>query len=210
MTPDYTSTSMKEQHTTNPAANQAPEPESELEGADLSRRAFAFACAAGLCLPWSASRGSSKLVYPDRILALHNIHTGEQENVTFWSDGHYLESGLNQINWLLRDFRTGDVKAIDPRLLNILYLLSRKVENEKPVLILSGFRSKKTNDMLRKTTEGVARRSFHMAGRAVDIRMPHIESVDVQKAALRLGGGGVGYYPSSNFVHLDTGPVRTW
>ncbi len=186
---------------------------SEASGASksgISRRAFALGCAAGLCLPWSASRGSTTLVYPDRSLSLHNAHTGEQENITFWSDGSYLESGLNQINWLMRDFRTGDIKAIDPRLLNILYLLSRKVENEKPVLILSGFRSKKTNDMLRKTTEGVARRSFHMAGRAVDIRIPHIESVDVQKAALRLGGGGVGYYRSSNFVHLDTGPVRTW
>ena len=177
---------------------------------DLSRRAFAFGCAAGLCLPWSATRGSTKLVYPDRTLALHNAHTGEKENVTFWSDGHYLESGLNRVSWLMRDFRTGDVKAIDPRLMNILYLLSRKVENEKPILMLSGFRSKKTNDMLRKTTEGVARRSFHMAGRAVDIRIPGVGSVDVQKAALRLGGGGVGYYRSSNFVHLDTGPVRTW
>ncbi len=176
----------------------------------LSRRNFALGCAAGLCLPWSASRGSSRLIYPDRSLALHNAHTGEKENITFWSDGHYVESGLNQISWLLRDFRTGDVKAIDPRLMNILYLLNRKVESEHHIVVLSGFRSKKTNEMLRKTTEGVARRSFHMAGRAIDIRIPRVESANVQKAALRLGGGGVGYYPSSDFVHLDTGPVRTW
>ena len=110
----------------------------------------------------------------------------------------------------MRDFRTGEVKAIDPRLLNVLYLLKRKVETDKPVLVLSGFRSKTTNDMLRKTTEGVARRSFHMAGRAIDIRMDRVKSANIQKAALRIGGGGVGYYPSSNFVHLDTGPVRTW
>lgn len=110
----------------------------------------------------------------------------------------------------MRDFRTGDVKTIDPRLLNILYLLNRRVESKESILVLSGFRSKKTNDMLRKTTEGVARRSFHMAGRAIDIRIPKIASTDVQKAALTLGGGGVGYYPRSNFVHLDTGPVRTW
>lgn len=181
----------------------------ESENAQLSRRAFTLGCAAGLCLPWSATRGSTKMVYPDRSLSLHNVHTDEQENITYWADGHYLESGLNRISWLLRDFRTGDVKSIDPRLMNILYLLSRKVDS-KSVLVLSGFRSKKTNEMLRKTTEGVARRSFHMAGRAIDIRIPRVESVDVQKAALRLGGGGVGYYPSSNFVHLDTGPVRTW
>lgn len=185
-------------------------PKHTLQRVDYSRRTFTAGLAAGLCLPWSATRGSSKIVYPDRVLPLHNVHTGEKENITFWSDGHYVESGLNQINWLLRDFRTGDVKAIDPRLMNILYLLTKRVDTEKSLLVLSGFRSKKTNDMLRKTTEGVARRSFHMAGRAVDIRIPKIRSVDVQKAALTLGGGGVGYYPSSNFVHLDTGPVRTW
>lgn len=143
-------------------------------------------------------------------MPLHNAHTGEKEDVTYWSDGHYIQSGLNQINWMLRDFRTGDIKAIDPRLLNILYLLNRNVNRDGTMLVLSGFRSKKTNDMLRKTTEGVARRSFHMAGRAVDIRMQGIHTADIQKAALRLGGGGVGYYPSSNFVHLDSGPVRTW
>jgi len=177
---------------------------------NLARRTFATGLAVGLCLPWAAARGSANIVYPDRTLSLHNVHTGEKENITFWSDGHYIESGLNQVNWLLRDFRTGDVKAIDPRLMNILYLLSKRMETDNPLLVLSGFRSKKTNDMLRKTTEGVARRSFHMAGRAIDIRIQKKPSVDVQKAALTLGGGGVGYYPSSNFVHLDTGPVRTW
>jgi len=110
----------------------------------------------------------------------------------------------------MRDFRTGEVKAIDPRLLNVLYLLKQRVDTKQPVLVLSGFRSKKTNDMLRKTTEGVARRSFHMAGRAIDIRISQVRSVNIQRAALQIGGGGVGYYPSSNFVHLDTGPVRTW
>lgn len=210
---------MKVQHTDNSSeshlespskSNNSDHPTDRLSGPGLSRRKFALGAAAGLCLPWSATRGSTKLVYPDRNLSMHNVHTGEKENVIFWSDGHYLESGLNQVNWLMRDFRTGEVKAIDPRLLNVLYLLRRKVETEKPLLVLSGFRSKKTNDMLRKTTEGVARRSFHMAGRAIDIRMDRVQSVNIQKAALRLGGGGVGYYPSSNFVHLDTGPVRTW
>ena len=177
---------------------------------NTGRRAFAIGCAAGLCLPWSAIRGSSKIVYPDRTLSLNNVHTGEQENITYWSDGSYVDSGLDQVNWLMRDFRTGDIKAIDPRLLNILYLLTKRVETESSVLVLSGFRSKKTNDMLRKITEGVSRRSFHMAGRAIDIRIPKVQTASLQKAALRLNGGGVGYYPSSNFVHLDSGPVRTW
>lgn len=189
-------------------ANQPSDCEQQIS--DVSRRKFALGVAAGLCLPWSASRGSARIVYPERSIALHNVHTGEKERITYWSDGHYIESGLAKVNWLMRDFRTGDVKTIDPRLLNILYLLNRRVESKESILVLSGFRSKKTNDMLRKTTEGVARRSFHMAGRAIDIRIPKIASTDVQKAALTLGGGGVGYYPRSNFVHLDTGPVRTW
>jgi len=177
---------------------------------DPKRRAVTLGVAAGICLPWSTSRAATSIVYPDRSVPLFNVHTGEQEEVTYWSDGHYLESGLNRANWLLRDFRTGDVKAIDPRLLNILYMLKKTVDTSQSIVVLSGYRSKKTNDMLRKTTEGVARRSFHMAGRAIDIRIPKIASESVQKAALRLGGGGVGYYPRSNFVHLDTGPVRTW
>ncbi len=157
----------------------------------------------------AASRGRN-IVYPERSLSLYNVHTGEKNNVVYWSEGKYVGSGLNEINWILRDFRTSEIKAIDPRLLNILYLLTRTLETEKPVLVLSAFRSKKTNDMLRKTTEGVAKRSFHMAGKAIDIRIPRVETSDIQRAALRLSGGGVGYYPRSNFVHLDSGPVRTW
>lgn len=162
----------------------------------------------------SAAAASSKIrkqiVYPERSLSLNNVHTGENERVVYWADGTYLTEGLNRINWILRDFRTSETKSIDPRLLNILYLLTRTLDVHKPVLVLSGYRSKKTNDMLRRTTEGVARRSFHMAGRAIDIRMPAVPTQHVQRAALHLGGGGVGYYPSSNFVHLDSGPVRTW
>ncbi len=180
---------------------------------DFTRRRLLLAGAVGSMLPATALQAASRghnIVYPDRSLSLYNVHTGEKDNVVYWSEGKYIGSGLNDINWLLRDFRTSEIKAIDPRLLNILYLLTRTLETEKPVLVLSGFRSKKTNDMLRKTTEGVARRSFHMAGRAIDIRIPKINTDNIQRAALRLNGGGVGYYPDSNFVHLDSGPVRTW
>lgn len=180
---------------------------------DTSRRKLLAAGLVSALLPVSTANAASRgrnIVYPDRSLSLYNVHTGEKNNVVYWSDGKYVGSGLNEINWILRDFRTSEIKAIDPRLLNILYLLTRTLETEKPVLVLSGFRSKKTNDMLRKTTEGVAKRSFHMAGRAIDIRIPRVKTSDIQRAALRLSGGGVGYYPRSNFVHLDSGPVRTW
>lgn len=180
---------------------------------NTNRRKLLAAGLVGSLLPLTSANAASRgrnIVYPDRSLSLYNVHTGEKNNVVYWSDGKYMGSGLNEINWILRDFRTSEIKAIDPRLLNILYLLTRTLETEKPVLVLSGFRSKKTNDMLRKTTEGVAKRSFHMAGRAIDIRIPRVETSDIQRAALRLSGGGVGYYPRSNFVHLDSGPVRTW
>ncbi len=178
----------------------------------VSRRSLLVAAAAAALTPLveASTKIRKQIVYPERSLALNNVHTGESERIVYWSDGTYLPDGLNQINWILRDFRTSEIKSIDPRLLNILYLLTRTLDVNKPVLVLSGYRSKQTNDMLRKTTEGVARRSFHMAGRAIDIRMPKIPTQHVQRAALTLGGGGVGYYPSSNFVHLDSGPVRTW
>lgn len=171
-----------------------------------------LACAASAALPWEAAlagRGRN-IVYPDRALTLHNVHTGESGKIVYWSEGKYISSSLDELNWLLRDFRTSEVRAIDPRLLNILYVLTKTVGSSEPTLVLSGFRSKKTNDMLRKTTEGVAKRSFHMIGKAIDIRMPKQDMSQVQRAALMLNGGGVGYYPESNFVHIDSGPVRTW
>lgn len=176
------------------------------------RRNLMLACLAGAAVPWEAgiaARGRH-ITYPDRSLTLHNVHTGERGTIIYWSEGKYLGASLNEISWLLRDFRTNEVRAIDPRLLNILYVLTKTLESREPTLVLSGFRSKKTNDMLRQTTEGVAKRSFHMIGKAIDIRMPKIDMAQVQRAALLLNGGGVGYYPSSNFVHIDSGPVRTW
>ncbi len=161
----------------------------------------------------SASKNASstaRFLYPDRKLSLHNVHTGEMISTVYWSNGQYIADSLDDIDWILRDFRTSETRKIDPRLLNILYLLNRKLDTNKPVQVLSAYRSKKTNDMLRRTTEGVAKRSFHMQARAIDIRIPQIETRNINIAALRLGGGGVGFYPESNFVHLDTGPVRTW
>ena len=193
-------------------ANADPECVQTADVAVRARRSLLVAAAAAALAPLAAASAKTRkqIVYPERSLALNNAHTGESERVVYWADGTYLPEGLNRINWILRDFRTSETKSIDPRLLNILYLLTRSLDMHQPVLVLSGYRSKQTNDMLRRTTEGVARRSFHMAGRAIDIRMPKIPTQHVQRAALKLGGGGVGYYPSSNFVHLDSGPVRTW
>ena len=128
----------------------------------------------------------------------------------FWQDGHYNPESLQEINWLLRDHRTGDVKFIDPRLLSILYLTNLKVDNSKAIHVISGYRSPKTNQMLAQRSSGVAKNSYHMRGRAIDLRIPGIQTDTIRDIGVQLGVGGVGYYPTSDFVHLDTGPKRQW
>ncbi|RRQ20018.1 DUF882 domain-containing protein [Thiohalobacter thiocyanaticus] len=145
-----------------------------------------------------------------RELALHNLHTGESTEVVYWRDGDYAGSALADLNHLLRDHRSGEVWDMDPALLDQLYLLQRQVGVERPYQVISGYRSPSTNAMLRGQSSGVAKRSLHMQGRAIDIRLPGVKLSKLREAALTLQAGGVGYYPQSNFVHLDTGRVRFW
>lgn len=145
----------------------------------------------------------------ERQLSFHHTHTDERLSIVYRSAGRYVPSALARINWLLRDFRTGQVHPIDPRLLDILYALNTRCACTT-FEVISGYRSPATNAMLRRTGDGVARRSLHMEGRAIDVRLRNFETARLHAAALSLGQGGVGYYPESDFVHLDTGRVRTW
>ena len=145
-----------------------------------------------------------------RRVALHNLHTDESLDAVYWENGAYVPDALNHVNHVLRDYRTGDVHPIDRRLLDLLDTLSAKVETRKPFHIISGYRSPKTNAMLHETTPGVANNSLHMQGMAIDIRMEDVDLSHLHNAALSLKVGGVGYYPSSDFVHVDVGPVRHW
>lgn len=146
-----------------------------------------------------------------RRVALHNLHTGESLNACYWENGKYVPDAVSALNKVLRDFRTGDVHMMDPGLYDILDAISAKVESRKPFQIISGYRSPKTNTMLKKTGGGgVATHSLHMEGEALDIRLDGVALNNVHKAALSLGKGGVGLYPVSNFVHVDTGRVRQW
>jgi uncharacterized protein YcbK (DUF882 family) len=145
-----------------------------------------------------------------RQLAFFNIHTGESLKTRYRSDGNLVLRAMRQINHIMRDYRTGEIKPVDPKLLDLLSRISQKVDPSSPIHIISGYRSARTNAMLRKTTSGVARNSFHMAGRAIDIRIPGCRTDGIYQMAKHLGRGGVGYYPESDFVHLDTGPVRFW
>ena len=146
-----------------------------------------------------------------RRLAFHNLHTGERLSTVYWADGGYLPDAMAEIDSLLRDHRTGDVAPIDARLLDLLHALHGRIEADGPFHVISGYRSPRSNTLLRaKGGGGVAKRSLHMKGMAIDIRLPGRDTRDLHRAARSLKGGGVGYYRKSDFVHVDVGRVRYW
>lgn len=179
------------------------------ERAVTRRRILQFGAAASLSLalaPRAVLAGNA----PARTISFHNLHTGENLKTTFWADGSYVPGALQEIDWTLRDFRTGDVKTIDPALLDLLHALQSRVEATGPFQVISGYRSPATNAMLHERSQGVASKSFHTKGQAIDISLADRDLAHLHRAALSLRAGGVGYYPSSDFVHVDTGPVRHW
>lgn len=146
----------------------------------------------------------------EKRLRFYNAHTGERLNVCYCANGRYLSDALLSINYILRDFRTGEVKPIDPRLLDTLHSLSRKISRRCTFHIISGYRSPATNARLRRKSRNVAKNSYHMYGKAVDIFVPGYRLSKLRRRALSLKAGGVGYYPRTGFVHMDVGPVRQW
>jgi uncharacterized protein YcbK (DUF882 family) len=184
--------------------------------ARLTRRRFlglgAVATAAAV-VPSRALATTSPARGRERVLSLFNTHTGERLRTTYCCDGHYQAEALKDINYILRDFRANEVKAIDPKLLDLLHELGGTLETDQPFHIISGYRSPHTNAMLRTrggAQSGVASGSLHQDGKAIDIRVPGVNLDQLRAAARSLKLGGVGYYPSSNFVHVDTGRVRFW
>ena len=146
----------------------------------------------------------------ERKLSLLNLHTGENLNATYWAEGQYQASELKAINHILRDHRTGDAYHMDNDLLNLLHVLHQKMDSKQAFQVISGYRSPKTNAALNKKSSGVAKKSLHMQGKAIDIRLPGCQLADLRKAAIHCQTGGVGYYPKSDFIHIDTGRVRRW
>lgn len=146
-----------------------------------------------------------------RNLSLDHTHTRERIALTYAVDGKYIDPALTRMNHFLRDHYSGIVGSIDPRLLDLLYRLQVAVGSQGGYQVISGYRSPTTNERLRgKGGNGVARHSLHMEGRAIDVRMPGVPLQDVRDAALSLKLGGVGFYPRDQFVHVDTGKVRSW
>jgi uncharacterized protein YcbK (DUF882 family) len=145
-----------------------------------------------------------------RALRFTHTHTGERLAIEYFRSGTYLPDALTTVNHFLRDFRTGDVHDIDPGLLDLLHRLTTMTESAAPFQVISGYRSPATNAMLRHRSEGVAAGSLHLKGQAIDIRLADVPLAKLRGAAVSAGRGGVGYYPASDFVHVDTGRVREW
>jgi uncharacterized protein YcbK (DUF882 family) len=152
----------------------------------------------------------SDIIQPERKLSMLNTHTGEYLDATYWAEGEYQTSEIKAINHLLRDHRTGEVCRMDNELFDLLNILHKKMDSNEAFEIISGYRSPVTNAALRQISSGVAKKSLHMEGKAIDIRLPGCELSDLRKAAIACQAGGVGYYPKSDFIHVDTGTVRCW
>lgn len=181
---------------------------------NLSRRHFCALgamAAASLLLP--RHLGAAPVTLAGKKLSFVHTHTGERLVTEYCCDGKYRAEELARVNHLLRDFRVNEVKAIDVRLLDLLHSLNKELQTRDAYHVISGYRSPRTNTMLRTrggAHTGVATRSLHMAGQAIDIRVPEVPLKELHKAAISLKKGGVGIYPSSNFVHVDVGRVRYW
>jgi len=146
----------------------------------------------------------------ERTLRLYNTHTGESIKSVFWAEGAFVPESLSEINKLLRDHRNNTIAPIDPALLVLLEKVSAQFGGGQMLHVISGYRSPESNKKLAAASGGVAKHSMHLEGKAIDIRMPGRDLASLHKAAMNAKGGGVGYYPDSQFVHMDTGRPRYW
>lgn len=145
-----------------------------------------------------------------RTLYLYHAHTGESIDATYRVDGHYDPAALKKLNWFLRDWRRNEETNMDPRLFDAVWESYRGAGANDRIIVLCGYRSPQTNAMLRRRSRRVAQHSQHMLGKAMDTTMPGVSMEKIRETAMRLQMGGVGYYPSANFVHIDVGGVRAW
>jgi uncharacterized protein YcbK (DUF882 family) len=179
---------------------------------DVTRRNFlriGAIAAAQLVVP-AVAMARTTVQLRRRSLKFYALHTGESLSTTYWQDGSYIPGELDRVNYILRDFRANEVKPIDPALLDLLTRIQYRLGTNEPFQVISGYRSPVTNAMLHANSEGVAVHSLHLEGKAIDICVPGRSLAQLRGAALAQRSGGVGYYPKSNFVHVDTGRIRFW
>ena len=179
---------------------------------DLSRRRFlkiGALTAAQLLVP-AVAMARTRVLLRRRTLKFYNLHTGESLKTTYWENGSYNPEELERVNYILRDFRANEIKPIDPTLLDLLTRIQHRLGTAESFQVISGYRSPLTNAMLHSNSEGVAVHSLHIDGKAIDICVPGCSLAQLRGAALAQKSGGVGYYPRTGFVHVDTGRVRWW
>ena len=178
----------------------------------MSRRRFLGmgACATGLSLFPRLALAQSRAGTFEKSLAFYNTHTGETLKRVYWFRGRYLPDALQAFNRILRDHHVDEIRSIDPELLDLLHAIGTEVDATEPFHIVSAYRSPITNAILRQQNPRVAEDSLHIQGKAVDIKMPGCSTAVLRRAAVALHRGGVGYYRGAQFVHVDTGPVRSW
>src|SRR5215470_9418036 len=167
----------------------------------------AFAGALVLPMPALARIGPTS---SEKTLKLHNLHTDESVEATYWADGAYVPEAFPEIDRILRDRHTGAVKPTDPELVELLYRIQTRLGNRESLEVLCGYRTPRTNAMLLSEGLTPAKHSYHLYGKAVDFRVPGRDIRQVRKVAIALQAGGVGYYPRTQFIHVDVGPVRHW
>ncbi len=178
-------------------------------GRTILKAASTLAAAAVLV---GAAAGTQKAAADSgtRSLSFFHTHTRESATITFRRNGQYDGQALTQLNWFLRDWRVDAPAKMDPRLFDILWEVYRESGSRQPINIISAYRSPETNSALRRRSKGVSEHSQHMLGKAMDIRLPDVSTERLREIAMRMQYGGVGYYGSSAFVHVDTGSVRAW
>lgn len=145
-----------------------------------------------------------------RRLRMYSGRTGESINMIYWADGKYIKPAVREISYFMRDWRQNKAIEIDRTTLDIMAVAHGLMDVDEPYLLLSGYRTPQTNAMLRRRSGGVARNSYHMKGKAADLRLKSRSVPQMARAAIACKGGGVGRYSRSNFVHMDSGPIRTW
>jgi uncharacterized protein YcbK (DUF882 family) len=167
---------------------------------------FSFTAAAAVAPVSALAKSSDSL----RRINIYSPRTDERLDAIYYVKGQYVPDVMAQLNNILRDVRADEVRKIDPQLIDILAAAQSLLGHDRPFSVISGYRSKKTNDLLRRKGRGVAKNSYHTKGMAADLRMEGVDVAMLQKAGRQIGAGGIGIYTKSNFVHLDSGPVRTW
>lgn len=177
----------------------------------MQRRRFLLSLAASIGTSLLLESRSFAAGFTDsKELSFLHTHTGERLNVAFFDGGKFVPDALEAVNHFLRDFRNDQVHPIDPELLATLYDLRRATDSTGEYQVISGYRSIETNEGLRKNSRGVAKHSLHLEGKAIDVRLDGVDLARLRDAALSMERGGVGYYRKSDFVHIDTGRVRSW